>query len=374
MPAKVLGFKNQCALYWWQVMKQYLRKNWKLILNVVTVLVLGLVVYFLREEIGQALRDLGRVNAVALLLIIPLQLQNVAAQAHLYQDFLKILGSKQDFRLMFKVGLEMNFVNNVFPSGGVSGFSYFAARLKPLGVSTAQSTLTQMMRFMLTFVSFVVLLFIGLFLLALGGSASNMTILITCSLAFLTVFLVLVGVYIVSSKSRIRTFTRTATKVVNRILHVVRPQHPETIELKRVELVFDEMHENYLLLKQKFPDLKKPLFYATLANLTEIATIYTVYIAYGQFVNPGAVIIAYALANVAGLVAVLPGGIGVYEGLMTLVLVSAGIPAGLAISVTVMYRVLNMALKLPPGYYYYRQALSELGNGAPPRAKRASHA
>lgn len=343
-------------------MKRYLKENWKLLLNLLTIILLGLVVYFLREEIGHAVRDLGRINAVALLLIIPLQLQNVAAQAHLYQDFLKILGSKQEFKLMMKTALEMNFVNNVFPSGGVSGFSYFAARMKPYGVSTAQSTLTQMMRFMLTFVSFVALLFIGLFLLALGGSASNMTILITCSLAFLTVFFVLAGIYVVSSKSRIRAFTRTATRIVNRILQVVRPKHPETIDLKRVERVFDEMHDNYLLLKKKFPELKKPLFYASLVNLTEIGTIYTVYIAYGQFVNPGAVIIAYALANLAGLVAVLPGGIGVYEGLMTIVLVSAGVPAGLALSVTVMYRVLNMILKLPVGYYFYRKALHELGS------------
>lgn len=326
-----------------------------------TVLLLGLAVYLVREDIGHALKDLGRVNAVALLLILPLQVQNVAAYAHLYQDFLKILGSNQRFFLLVKTSLEMNFVNNVFPSGGVSGFSYFTARLKPYGVSTAQSTLTQMMRFVLTFISFVAMLFVGLFLLALGGSASNMTILITCSLAFLTVFAVCVGVFIVSKKARIQAFTQLATRVVNKVLHVVRPQHPETIKLVKVQRVFGEMHENYLLLKQKFPELRRPFFYASLANFTEIATIYTVYIAYGQFVNPGAVIIAYALANFAGLIAVLPGGIGVYEGLMTLVLVSAGVPAGLAISVTVMYRVLNMLLKLPVGYYFYRKALPEIG-------------
>lgn len=345
-------------------MKQYFKRNWKVILNVVTVLLLGLAVYLVREDIGNAFRDLGRVNAIALLLVFPLQAQNIAAYAHLYQDFLKILGSKQAFSLLLKTSLEMNFVNNVFPSGGVSGFSYFTARLKPHGVSTAQSTLTQMMRFVLTFVSFVAMLFIGLFLLALGGSASNMTILITCSLAFLTVFAVIVGIYIVSKKTRIQAFTRFATRVVNRILQLIRPKHPETIKLAKVQRVFGEMHENYILLKKNFPKLRRPFFYASLANFTEIATIYTVYIAYGQFVNPGAVIIAYALANFAGLVAVLPGGIGVYEGLMTLVLISSGVPAGLAISVTVMYRVINMLLKLPIGYYFYRKALPEIGRRA----------
>ncbi len=345
-------------------MKDYLKRNWKLLLNVVTFVLLGGAIFLVRHDIAKAVQDLGRINAIALLLIIPLQAQNYAAYAHLYQEFLRILGSKQPFKLMYEVALELNFVNHVFPSGGVSGFSYFTARLKPYGVTTAQATLTQTMRFVLTFASFVILLFIGLFLLALGGSASNMTILITCSLAFLTVFSIIGGTYIISSEARIKTFTKSLTKVVNKVLHVIRPNHPETINLKRVEKLCNEMHANYVLLKEKLPALKGPFFYSSLANITELATIYVVYIAYGQFVNPGAIIIAYALANFAGLIAVLPGGIGVYEGLMTAVLVSAGVPAGLAISVTVMYRVLNLALSLPIGYFFYHKALNKMSKQA----------
>lgn len=342
-------------------MKRYLKKNWKLVLNILTFGLLGLAVYLVWEDIGRAVQDLGKINSIALLLVIPLQLQNYAAYAHLYQEFLKILGSKQPFKRMYKVALELNFVNHIFPSGGVSGFSYFAARLKPFGVSTAQSTLTQTMRFVLTFASFVALLFIGLFLLALGGSASNMTIFVTCSLAFSTVFSIIGGTYIISDKARIKHFTKALTRVINRLLQIVRPKHPETINLKRVESVCNELHNNYNILREKLPALKAPFFYSTLANITELATIYVVYIAYGQFVNPGAIIIAYALANFAGLIAVLPGGIGVYEGLMAAVMVSAGVPAGLAISVTIMYRVLTLAIGMPIGYYFYHKAISSLG-------------
>ena len=342
-------------------MKQYVKRNWKMILNVVTFALLGGAIFLVRKDVGNALHDLGRVNSIALLLMIPLQLLNYSAYAHLYQTLFIILGTKkQRLRRMYKVALELNFVNHVFPSGGVSGFSYFTARLKPYGITTAQATLTQTMRFILTFASFVILLFVGLFLLALGGSASNMTILITCSLAFLTVFSIITGSYVVSSKSRIHTFTQGTTKLVNKVIQIIRPGHPETINLKKVEDTFNETHKNYQILRDKLPHLKLPFYYSTLANVTELATIYVVYIAYGQYVNPGAVIIAYALANFAGLVAVLPGGIGVYEGLMTAVLVSAGVPAGLAISVTVMYRVINLLLSLPVGYYFYHKALNTM--------------
>lgn len=353
-------------------MKRFLKKHWKWLLNAVTILLLAVAVYLVRSDIFSALSDLAKVNAIALFLILPLQLQNYAAYAHMYQELLKIFEHKQSFRRMFKVALELNFVNVVFPSGGVSGFSYFAARLKPMGVSTAQSTLVQTLRFVMTFASFVILLFIGLFMLALGGSASNMTILITCSLSLLTVFAIVVGGYIISDKKRIHDFTQALATYVNKLLHIVRPNHPETLSLKRVERVFNETHENYKLLREKFPQMRRPFFYSMLANVTELLTIYVVYIAYGQFVNPGAVIIAYALANFAGLIAVLPGGIGVYEGLMSAVLISAGVPAGLAISVTVMYRVINMAISLPPGYFFYHKALVLNKLGGTPSQKADS--
>ncbi|MCA9340442.1 MAG: flippase-like domain-containing protein, partial [Candidatus Saccharibacteria bacterium] len=227
-------------------MKQFLKRNWKSVLNAVTIVLLGVAIYLVRSDIFNALSDLAKINAIALFLMVPLQIQNYAAYAHMYQELLAMLGNKQPFKRLYKVSLELNFVNHVFPSGGVSGFSYFTARLKPFGVSTSQSTLTQTLRFMLVFASYVILLFVGLFLLALGGSASNMTILITCSMAFLTVFVIVVGSYIISDKKRIHNFTQTLAQYVNKVIHKLRPKHPETISLKRVEKVFHETHENYL--------------------------------------------------------------------------------------------------------------------------------
>src|SRR5581483_1584045 len=114
--------------------------------------------------------------------------------------------------------------------------------------------------------------------------------------------------------------------------------------------------------KSRWRQLKAPFWWAFLANLTEVLVVYVVYIAFGSFVNIGAVILAYAVANFAGLVSVLPGGVGVYEALMTAVLVAAGVPARLSLPVTVMYRVLNTLLQLPPGYVLYHKTLQRHGN------------
>lgn len=338
--------------------KEVKRSNkWRRILTGFTLLALLALVYFLRDQIFETFWNLDKVNLYILSLIIFWQILNYHVYAKLYQGLFDILGMKIKYKPMYKVAVELNFVNHVFPSAGVSGFSYFGLRMRQLGASTAQATLVQTMRFVTVFISFQALLFGGLLILAINGKASNLTILVASSLATLLIVGTLGVIYIVGDRQRIDSFFTTVTKSLNKIIKLVRPSHPETINVNSARKLFLEFHENYVILKKNYIKLKMPLVYAFFGSFTEVATIYTVYAAFGEFVNFGAVIIAYAIANFAGLISVLPGGIGVYEGLMTAVLATVGVPASKSLPITVMYRVLSMSLQLPPGYYLYHKAL-----------------
>lgn len=333
------------------------QRRWKTVLTILTLVALGGLAYAVRHQLLDTVRNLWEVNLFILVLVIPLSIMNHLAQAKLYKGLFAILGDRFRLRSLLRLSYELNFINTVFPSGGVSGFSYISYRMKNEGVSTAKATLVQIMRFFLVFVAFQVLLFVGLIALAIGGQANDFIILVAGSLSTLLLVATLGFAYIIGSKRRINKFFTFITRGINRVIKVVRPKHPETINISRVKEVFTELHENYLHIKRNLSALKTPLFYALLANLTEIASIYTVYLAFGELVNPGAVILAYAVANFAGLVSVLPGGVGIYEALMTGVLVAGGVPAALSLPVTVMYRVLSMLLQLPPGYFSYQKAL-----------------
>lgn len=333
--------------------------HWKLILTSATFIALLALCYFAREQVIQTINNFGKVNTFALLFMFVGQAINYNSYGRMYQRLFEILGEKVNFKRMVRIILELNLINNIFPSGGVSSFSYFGLRMKSEGISSGKSTLVQMMRFILTFVSFQLLLFLGLFMLALGGRANRLALLVAGSLATL-LFVGTIGIaFIVGSQRRINTFFGYITKTVNRLIHIFRPKHPETINIARVERLFTELHENYMELKNNPKVLKKPLWYAFWANMGEIITIYVVFIAFGQWVNPGAVIIAYAVANFAGLISVLPGGVGIYEALMTGVLAAAGVPAGTSIPIIIMYRILNMLIQLTPGYYFYHKSVQQ---------------
>lgn len=335
----------------------FVKRNWKLLVNIVTILALAVLVYAIRDQLVNTLGNLHRVNGWVLLLLIPLEAIGYHAQARMYQSMFKSVGTKVSYKAMVNVSLELNFVNHVFPSGGVSGISYFGLRMRALGARASQATLVQTMKLILMFLSFEILLFIGMFIMSIHGNADGVVLFIGTVLATLVLVSTGVFVYIIGSKTRINAFFTWVTRLLNQLIHLVRPGHPETINIERARSAFDDFHESYLMLRTKIHELQAPFWWSFVLNLSEVLVIYVVYIAFGEWVDLGAIILAYAIANVAGFVSVLPGGVGVYEGLMTAVLATAGVPAAVSLPVTVMYRVLNTVVQIPPGYYLYHRAI-----------------
>lgn len=328
-------------------------------MTIATFIALAILIYSLRGQILEVIRDLGRVNILALLLIIPFQLLNYDAYARLYKNLFAILGDHVSYRAMFRLSLELKFVNYVLPSGGVSGISYFGLRMRKEGVSATKGTLAQFMKFLLVFISFQPLLILGLFLLAVRGHVNDLVILVATAIITSLIIGTVLGIYIIESKSRINAFIRIFTKILNWSINIFRRKQPDTISVHVVERIANELHNNYMVLRGNLSELRRPLLFALIANATEVATLYVVYVAFGSLVNVGAVILAYAVANFAGLISVLPAGIGIYEGLMTAVLAATGIPAKLSIPVTIMFRILTMFLQLLPGYYFYQKSVRE---------------
>lgn len=337
----------------------YLRRNWKAILNIITVVALVVLAYAIRDQFKQTFENLFQVNAWFLLLMIPAQMLNYDAQARLYKSLFEVVGNKLDYKRLYRASLELNFVNHVFPSGGVTGISYWGLRMKGEDITSAKATAVHLQKLVMLFVSFELLIMFGVFALAVQGHMNSLILLLAASITTVLVILTAGFGFIIGSKRRISGFFTYSSRMLNKLIHTVRPNYPETINIARVQALFEDLNENYVVMSKDWKKMKSPFVWALMANVWEIMTIYVVYLAFGQPVNIGAVIIAYAVANFAGLVSVLPGGIGIYEGLMTLTLSATGVPSRLSLPVTIMYRVLSTLLQLPPGYYLYHKNLSK---------------
>jgi uncharacterized protein (TIRG00374 family) len=330
----------------------------KLIINIVTICALAVLIYFSWPQITEGLKEIGGAKWSMIALMIPLQIFNFYAVGMIYYSYFSDnRHSKVTRKNMFKVALELNFVNHVFPSGGVAGFTYLGYRMKHYGVAVSRTTLAQTLRFALTFLSFLVLLFIGLFMLSFGASSSGVTVFIGLSIAFLTLFGTILGIFIVSDEQRIKSFTAFLPRLLNAVLKPFNKGRNNTINVAKIEKLFADLHADYVVLMRDRKRLKRPFLWALAVNASEVLTIYLAYLALGQTVNPGAVILAYSVASFAGLVSILPGGIGVYEALMTTTLAAAGVPKALALSATLIYRIFTMIIFVPAGFILYQLAL-----------------
>lgn len=340
----------------------WLRRRWKLIVNLITLAALAVLIYLVRHDLANTFSNLGHVHAWALLAIIPVEFVNYHAQARLYQRLFTMVGNRLSYRYLFKASLELNFVNHVFPSGGVTGLSYFTLRLRQgEHLSSGKATFIHAAKIALYLLAFEVILIFGVLSLAVMGRVSDLVMLVAGSLSTLLVVGTAVFIYVIDSQQRINSFFVVLTRGLNRLIRLVRPNYPETIKIVQVKQMFNDFHDSYKMIKSNYRELKTPFLYALLADATEILAIYVVYLAFGELVNIGAVILAYGIANFAGLISVMPGGVGIYEALMTAVLASTGISPGISLPVTVMYRVLNTVLQLPPGYYLYHKAITQGG-------------
>lgn len=336
--------------------KSILSRHWKLILNVVTIVALIVLIYIIRRQIGSTIDNFTHINGLALVLIIPIEIIDYHAQAKLYQKLFMVVGNKLKYGYLYAVSLELNLVNHLFPSGGVTGISYFGMKVSNKhDISGGRATLIQLMKLALTFISFELLLLIGIFSLAIVGRINELTIVVAGSITTLLLVATILFGYIVGSRSRINSFFGSITKLINWLIHKTLHKSPETINMDKARKVFDDFHDNYQQIIEHISELKAPFFYAFMANLAEVMAIYVVFLAFGKVVNIGAIILAYGVANFAGLISVLPGGVGIYEGLMIAVLAIAGVPARISLPAIIMYRVVNTLIQLPPGYYFYHK-------------------
>jgi uncharacterized membrane protein YbhN (UPF0104 family) len=197
-------------------MQKLKAKGLKFWLNVFTMVALVLLVIFSWGQIADSFHKLADVNMIALGLLVPLEALNFYCVAKMYQTFFESVGEQVSGKKLYRIALEMNFVNNVFPSGGASGFSYLGTRLKKEGVPASKSTLAQVMRHGLTFLSFILFIFFGMLLLALFGQASRLVVLVGTSITFVIIILAMLGIYIISDEYRIKKFTAFLPRVINR--------------------------------------------------------------------------------------------------------------------------------------------------------------
>lgn len=358
--ALVVALKSQytCYLVYTRIMSF---RSW---LSVVTFILIAVIIFFSRSELAHAWSLLGQVNIWVLLLLIPGQILVYYAGGEMIFSYLRAKNSIEHVSAgdLVRMSLEMNFVNHVLPSGGVSGISYMTWRLGKYGVGAGRATMSQVVRYVVGSVALIALIAISVLIVTIDGNISRWIILLSSMLVSAMLAAIVGCVYLISSPSRIAKFSGWMVDAVNRVVRKATFGRRRVVLSKRpVECFFDEIHKDYLALKEEKGILVKPFLWALVFTAADVSLFLITFWALGSPVNPAPVLIAYSLAAGAGFFVATPGGAGVYEALMVGFLALAGLGQGVAIAGIVLTRVILLIGTIVFGYVFYQIALVKYG-------------
>jgi uncharacterized protein (TIRG00374 family) len=334
--------------------------NWRFWLNVATFALILVLLIAAHKELVEAWHLLGQANWPVLLLLVPVQFASYYASTEIFFTYLRARGQLRRTNVLqaTSMSLELNFVNHVFPSGGVSGVSYMVWRLGKLGVSAGQSTMAQIMKYVVQMSTFMVLMAVALIWATIENRTANWVVVTTAIGSTGLIFLVIFGGFLVGSAQRMRSFAHFLTRHLNHLIKKITfGRKPAALKLARVEKFFADFHNDFMVLKNDKKLLIKPVIWSFFFNIMEIGLFMVAFAALGVFANPAVLLIAYGAASLAGMFMLTPGGAGAYEAIMIGILAASGLSGGTAFAGVILARAVLIVGTLLSGLVVYQHAL-----------------
>jgi len=330
--------------------------------SIITALLLAIIIYSAREDLRTAWDLLWQVDLWKLSLIIPLQILSYFAAAEAMFSYLRQKGPvKASPWERTKMALELNFVNHILPSAGVSGASYMTWRLKKIGISAGRGTIAQVIRLAVTFAGFLILLMLSVVIITFDDGISRFTLLVSSGLASTIIFALLAAIYFLSSDKRLRSASRFTSRTINSLGRKILRRKAAMVHENKITEYFGELSDDYKAISKDWRLLKVPLFWGVIFTLADVGMFWVTFWALGEPINPAPLLIGYGLAVIAGAFFITPGGAGGYEVLMIAFLSTTGINGGVIVAGVILTRMLLISGTIITGYIFYQQALVKYG-------------
>jgi phosphatidylglycerol lysyltransferase len=248
------------------------------------------------------------------------------------------------------------FVNVAAPAGGTAGAALFVDDAANRGESPGRTAAGTVLQLIADFVTLLVVLVFGLAYLFTQNELQTYEVI--GAIALLGITLGWSGILVLGlwRPNWLHRFLAWVQRLANGLAH----------NLKRSDVLRpDWAEENAKEFNQagqaiaRHPNrLAITLGVALVAHMIDIASLYTLFRAFNQTVHVGALIAGYAVGILFWVVSITPQGIGVVEGVMTLVYSSLGVPASTAAVVTLAFRGLSFWLPLGIGFILIRRMKS----------------
>ena len=318
-----------------------------MIKRVLMVVAAGVAIYLLVPRLGGLSRDAAALRHANFYLVglgILAEAASLAAYVQLFRDCLRAENEEVPWFAAARGVMSAFLISHVLPGGAATGTIVNVRAMEREGVSARKTGLALVLVVVMSDMALALIFLAGL-IYSLAKQRLPVGYIAVVAIV-IPLLVTLVGVVFLLTFRR--DLGARAVRRIGRILHrVFHRIDPDALERQAEELV-DQARA--ALSGRRF----LVAMGLALANwLLDIGVLYLFFLALGHHQHFGALLVAYAVANMAAAIPLTPSGLGFVEATLIAVSVAFGAPRQIAVVAILGYRLVNFWLPLPVGLAAY---------------------
>lgn len=330
--------------------KSNLKINFKSIL-VYALVAIGL--YFLIPKIiaeKEVVSVVLKVKKPYLILALLCELISYIGAANLLGTILSRLGYSLPLKDRFRLSSIAAFAIHFFPVSGLGEGAVDFYFLRRKNVSPGSILLMFILRTIITYAAFLVLLVFALIIVPTFPSLA-----ISPRVISLILFVIIAGsiIYlaiIYKNKQRFLNFILNVAKIVNKFLHLI---HRKPVNHEQIIEAYDDIYKGMGLFANRKRDSVQAILGGLIYWLGDMSCLFFVFMSFGHPVSFPVLIFGYCIATLIGLMTLIPGGLGVTEGSMSLIFRALGLPLSISVASILVFRLFSFWIWIPIGLTSY---------------------
>ena len=316
-----------------------------------------IVVYYHFKEIKELGSQISSSNFIWLSVALGLNLATYYFTALNFRYVLKMKDFHMEAKSLYPLAFITKFLNQALPSAGLSGQIFYIDYLKRRGFTMVESIGRAILEFTTLYCAFGLLFITAILLLLTGSILDSHPEFKFFVYAFTFIAAPLVIIFFLLQRKRGRLMSLAGAFFKKYISKNFYQEKNNNEKRGIVTIFFEELSSN---LKFKALQVSRPYFGLAIAchlviYLLNVVILYVLALALGFHMTLSVAFIAFTFTQFISMVSFVPGAIGVFEGGMSVILISFGIPTGLAVAVTLLFRGVIFWLPMPIGWWLYKK-------------------
>ena len=269
--------------------------------------------------------------------------------AAIYEASFATVGVKSKVLELLPVVFVSIFINVAVPIGGTSGLALFMDDAARRGESPARTAAGLLLVLTADFCAFAILLGLGLANLSLMRDLQDYEL---AAAAILLVLIAALSAALFLGLWRpwlLLHFLKAVQRTVNRISRWIKKR--DILEESWAANNAMEFSAASAAIAAHPMKLTRAFVIALVAHIVNFASLYALFLAFYRPFPPGALLSGYTIGNLFWIVSITPQGVGIVEGMMTLVFVSLKVPVRTAALIVIAYRGIGFWLPLIAGFF-----------------------